>query len=740
MSFLVPYNNAMRLGQGFNSYTQEICIDDAVIVRPEGLAVVPDSDSAAPNGLPSDAKDHAAGASPSKAIPSEKPAPTPKLATTFHQSSVQRVPTTINGIHSNQIVTFCSRSIENVSDVMDSLNVSTSASIKYGTVKAGGSANFVNEHTINESDMNFMVSVKVTNECNPVTSAMTFNPIADLAAEKFPDVYGDCFISGFIEGGEFTAIISIKVHNKSNLRKVKTATELQLAVGASPVSVGASSSLDKAKQDTSRLGETTISVNWSGGGDVKAPEKNWDLAQVIATANEFPNQVAQYSQRISAILMDYRSLRSFHVYNAKLPKSLTVRDYSLCDLYTTDLFSAYMGFKALWKAISAMIKDPKSYKAVSKSDEVPDPVQLNPNSLNNARIECRKGMTQILEETKLLVTNPEIAKVGPDGEMKKPPFTVPGELKARLPIWVGPPLEEEVMQMDMEAISGQEILVVANYARNTDLSFSRLAGDEVTDDEWKSCKAFCTLEPSAAKGSADPISALRVHAHKHHHGDSGFFDEIFGRHFSHHSEGAVASIAFSTAAVDATPVSAHPVNGKDGKRQQPAPVVTNGKAVNGGRCPCTLTTHAGARAEVKDLCSEDLFLSEFVDCAHDGVGKVVISYEKGSRRIAGLKIFTPGPDGRGVGMKILDWDMYSCTGKERAKLEEVEIMPPTGTGESDDEGSGRGIRGGGKPRGWSPVAVRQAEEGKSDRWALVGFWGTGSPLMIRRLGVVWGRV
>ncbi|KAM5358858.1 hypothetical protein ACJZ2D_014917 [Fusarium nematophilum] len=31
---LAPYNNAMRLGQGFNSYTQEICIDDAVIVDP----------------------------------------------------------------------------------------------------------------------------------------------------------------------------------------------------------------------------------------------------------------------------------------------------------------------------------------------------------------------------------------------------------------------------------------------------------------------------------------------------------------------------------------------------------------------------------------------------------------------------------------------------------------------------------------------------------------------------------
>jgi len=31
---LAPYNNAMRLGQGFNSYTQQICIDKAVAIDP----------------------------------------------------------------------------------------------------------------------------------------------------------------------------------------------------------------------------------------------------------------------------------------------------------------------------------------------------------------------------------------------------------------------------------------------------------------------------------------------------------------------------------------------------------------------------------------------------------------------------------------------------------------------------------------------------------------------------------
>ncbi len=29
---LAPYNNGMRLGQGFNSYTQQICLDRAVLL------------------------------------------------------------------------------------------------------------------------------------------------------------------------------------------------------------------------------------------------------------------------------------------------------------------------------------------------------------------------------------------------------------------------------------------------------------------------------------------------------------------------------------------------------------------------------------------------------------------------------------------------------------------------------------------------------------------------------------
>lgn len=48
-----------------------------------------------------------------------------------------------------------------MADIVDALNISSSLSIKYGTIKGSGSASYVNENKVNDSDLNFIVSVKV---------------------------------------------------------------------------------------------------------------------------------------------------------------------------------------------------------------------------------------------------------------------------------------------------------------------------------------------------------------------------------------------------------------------------------------------------------------------------------------------------------------------------------------------------------------------------------------------------
>ena len=84
------------------------------------------------------------------------------------------------------------------------------------------------------------------------------------------------------------------------------------------------------------------------------------------------------------------------------------------------------------------MKNSRSYKALEKTKDVPDPIQTDPKSLNMARRECRKAMTKILQETKLLATNPELAGFDDKGDLREPVYMLPGELAKRLPVGCHP--------------------------------------------------------------------------------------------------------------------------------------------------------------------------------------------------------------------------------------------------------------------------------------------------------------
>lgn len=336
-----------------------------------------------------------------------------------------------------QIVTYSSRMVDSMTDIMEALNLSSSTSIKYGTVKGAGSTSIVNENKVNQSDLNYIVTVKVTNETSPVADKMTFNPIPELDNKRFTEIFGDCFISGFTEGGEFSAIVSIKVSDKSKVSAVKAAAEAEMAIAAAPgLSVGTNNAISRQKSDVWDDTETTISVNWAGGGNIKPVNDKWDLKTVVDVATRFPHLVQTCAQRTSAILTRYTSLRSFNEANARNPPEdqFRILDYDLCSLYTQDLFAAFCAYKSIWTDLSEMMKYTEQYREREQSKDVPNPIQLTPNGLNEARLLARKGMTQISDITKALVTEPELADLDEEGQQRKDKYIWPGELRKRMPV------------------------------------------------------------------------------------------------------------------------------------------------------------------------------------------------------------------------------------------------------------------------------------------------------------------
>ena len=61
-----------------------------------------------------------------------------------------------------------------------------------------------------------------------------FSPVGGIPSTDFTSVYGDAFISGFTQGGEFTALVSIKLRDPQ--KKDEARHVLLTHLGAPPSS------------------------------------------------------------------------------------------------------------------------------------------------------------------------------------------------------------------------------------------------------------------------------------------------------------------------------------------------------------------------------------------------------------------------------------------------------------------------------------------------------------------------
>lgn len=309
-AILVPYNSAMRLGYGFNSYTQQLCINDAV--RKADKTALSDKDL----------------------VENQDPA-----------------------LGISQVATYTSKYVSKISDVTDSLNISGALEIKLSAINASGSAkaSFIDTDKFKDSDLNFLIQVRVTNYRLVPEDVTVFAPIDGLPTSQFTEVYGDSYISGFVEGGELNGLVSIKLADRTRATDIQAGASLSgnLPGGLGEASGNADVKIDKALANAK--GETTISVSWSGGGDIKGDEiQEWNVENLQKAAIAFPPKVALCPQRIYVIVTKYKSLRSWQESMTKLGSPL---DYENAGVYTSELLEAYIDYKNIWKQTRLDIED-----------------------------------------------------------------------------------------------------------------------------------------------------------------------------------------------------------------------------------------------------------------------------------------------------------------------------------------------------------------------------------------------
>lgn len=444
----------------FNSYTQEICVDNAVV----GISDTEDSQPV--QGVPTipvvgDGKT-------TRDQPVGTVVTVPK--TPASEVITRNLPTETSP-YPSQIVTYYSKYVDKVSDVSNDMNISGSLSIKYGAISGGGSGSYVDVETFQNSDMNFLISVKVINQTINVKDQLAFWPLGidknrTLTPAQFTNTYGDSFISGFQEGGSFYAVVSIKALDSTMKNEIKASAHLALQVGVGEVEADGSVAL--AKSELQKNSEVNITVNWSGGGQLKEGGDKWDIDTLTEVAVRFPDLVASCPQRTHAILTKYTALRGYLEWkglNNPLPL-----DYDLASLYTCELLDVYMGYKVIWDSIHTTMEDMDNgvvyVKAPNPTSEVRGPqVPTNANEtawqpgpilrpfdatyvgLDLALGTCRNFMVRIVREVDAITMNPLLA-VDPN---RPNAYLRPQVFKLLLPIKYVPPPPPEPVANDTDS-------------------------------------------------------------------------------------------------------------------------------------------------------------------------------------------------------------------------------------------------------------------------------------------------
>ena len=356
----------------------------------------------------------------------------------------------------SQTVSYTSRFVDRLSDITEDMCISGSLSIKAGKIGGSGKGSFVDSDKFKESDMNFYISVKVVNQTINFKDALVYNPVKSLgkaSSSDFQKIFGDSFISGFVEGGEFNALVSMKILNKA--KKTDIQAEAKVALTAGPVDIEAEAKVGIARSNLQTNTETTIQVSWSGGGHIKPMEQQWDIASMMQAAARFPDLVADCPQRTYAILTKYDTLRSFV---ALKPEAYTPLQYENAQIYTNALMDAFMSYKSLYKRLGeqifgvqgkileikawnetkgdkggdderfdALVKDLSETKADKGGDD--ERFDASVTGLSEARNKIRKQMVLIVNEVDIIEGNPKLATE----ETRQEPFQSPLVFETRIP-------------------------------------------------------------------------------------------------------------------------------------------------------------------------------------------------------------------------------------------------------------------------------------------------------------------
>ncbi|MFG2669042.1 hypothetical protein ACGFY6_32985 [Streptomyces sp. NPDC048387] len=198
------------------------------------------------------------------------------------------------------IISFHMEQVETVEDLMDALGISAKANGGIGLFSASARFNFAESCKVHSSSVFLIVSVQVTEAFQSIRQPGIDPSAAALLAngqtERFKDEFGDLFVRGIRNGGQFFGVIEVLTRDETDAKAISA------GLAASFSAFSGSGTFDTTFTHTVNSHRTNVTCHIEGGQKLELPTQ---IDTMTRRAVNFPGELAGHAVPYLALLNDY---------------------------------------------------------------------------------------------------------------------------------------------------------------------------------------------------------------------------------------------------------------------------------------------------------------------------------------------------------------------------------------------------------------------------------------------------
>jgi hypothetical protein len=226
-----------------------------------------------------------------------------------HTEEVRGNAIAFNGIErqaGGQIVTSEVEMLQSQESLMESLNISVSASVRYGLASVDAKFDFAKTHAVNGYATYLLLKARVQNPPQHMVGP-TLTPEATAvyqrSPEEFRQTFGDVYIDEIYSGGEFYGLFTFESRDEST--RTEISAKLDISVGSFLAGGGITAAFSSTVNEVSRKSRMSINVFRSGGIGLQNPT---NMEQLNELYQGFNAAAGAHGINYQAAVKDFRFL------------------------------------------------------------------------------------------------------------------------------------------------------------------------------------------------------------------------------------------------------------------------------------------------------------------------------------------------------------------------------------------------------------------------------------------------